>query len=121
LYKCFRRFLWNAASRKDVNKAPIIKFKRSRTQNGADLWASDTAHAKLINNEITAERVSRNLPTTANVGLRSSIKARLFNALTDGEREEWDNKAKQQAESKQNATEEEQVVECVSTISLCIL
>ncbi|EDR13034.1 uncharacterized protein LACBIDRAFT_308446 [Laccaria bicolor S238N-H82] len=92
-HQCFIKYLQNALarSRTSQKQPPIIKFPRKHAENAADLWAKAPENKILLDTAV-AEKHGDAL-TKNNVGIRSTLKAAMFKALSSKEQEQWEKKA----------------------------
>ncbi|EDR11184.1 uncharacterized protein LACBIDRAFT_324769 [Laccaria bicolor S238N-H82] len=91
--QCFIKYLQNALarSRTSQKQPPIIKFPRKRAENAADLWAKAPENKILLDTAVAEKRGDAS--TKNNVGIRSTLKAAMFKALSSKEQEQWEKKA----------------------------
>lgn len=103
ILQCFIKYLQNALarSRTSQKQPPIIKFPRKRAENAADLWAKAPENKILLDTAVAEKRGDTS--TKNNVGIRSTLKAVMFKALSSQEQEQWEKKA---SEAKESAVEE---------------
>ncbi|EDQ98556.1 uncharacterized protein LACBIDRAFT_299185 [Laccaria bicolor S238N-H82] len=91
--QCFIKYLQNALARSRMSQKqpPIIKFPRKRAENAADLWAKAPENKILLDTAVAEKRGDAS--TKNNVGIRSTLKAAMFKALSSKEQEQWEKKA----------------------------
>lgn len=88
-----------------------MKFPRGRAANGQDLWAKDPKNKADLDKATSAARGSQS--TTSNVGIRSTLKKQLFEALPLKDQEFWNAQAAVLKSAKTEEKKDETVWEYV--------